>query len=214
MIEILVPVLARPERVKPFIEALPEKEIRITFIASEGDQAEIDALDAADADWLVLTDPGDHEYARKINLAAANSHAEWFLLGADDIRFHPGWVEAALRRAEETSRRVIGTNDLGNATVMAGNHATHSLVHRSYMEDGTIDEPGKLLHEGYHHNWVDSEFVETAKKRGEWAFAPDCYVEHLHPFWRKGPDDAVYLKGRETYALDQRLFQKRRRLWR
>jgi hypothetical protein len=46
---------------------------------------------------------------------------------------------------------------------MAGRHSTHSLVTRDYVERfGTIDEAGVVLHEGYPHEFVDDEFVQTA----------------------------------------------------
>jgi len=103
---------------------------------------------------------------------------------------------------------------------MRGRHATHPLVRRSYVEEhGTIDEPGKVLHEGYDHQWVDNELVETAKARGAWAFAKNSHVEHLHPFWpdgkggKKGEMDATYEKALSSPRKDMALFRSRRRLW-
>ena len=142
------------------------------------------------------------------------TQGEFVFLGADDLRFWPGWDESAIERYYETDKPVVGTNDLGNTTVMAGRHATHSLVHRSYVEQGTIDDPTCLLHEGYSHNWVDTEFIGTAMKRDAFTFCRDSHVEHMHPFWQKGDDDAIYEKGRQHYRLDRRLYQKRHRLWR
>jgi hypothetical protein len=213
IVDILIPVLGRPQRIAQFI-AGGGFGGRLLFIASEGDWPTIDALEDIDARYLVLTNPGEREYARKVNLAASVSDADWLFLGADDLRFHPNWLAEAIAVHEKTGRPVIGTNDLGNPTVMRGLHATHSLVHRSYLELGTIDEPGKLLHEGYGHQWVDTEFCDTAKKRGAWAFAFESHVEHLHPFWHKGDDDVIYKKGRETNRADMQLYRRRRRLWR
>lgn len=119
-----------------------------------------------------------------------------------------------MARLEDTTVGVVGTNDLGNPRVIAGKTATHSLVTRAYVgEHGTVDEPGKVLHEGYQHNFCDTEFVETAKRRGAWAFAGDSVVEHLHPHWSKGDDDETYRRGQAGFEVDRRLHARRRRLW-
>lgn len=225
MIGILVPVLGRPQAIRPLVSSIVEStssDWSLIFLCSPGDEAGTEAcaeftVDRRIAAWLVDWKPeigGD--WARKINYAYAETTPgiEYYLLGATDLKFHPGWDTEALRVAGETGAGVIGTNDLGNATVMRGDHATHPLVRGSYVDEhGTIDEPGKILHEGYRHQWVDTELCETAKARGEWAFARDSRVEHLHPFWHKGTMDATYQKALSTSTEDHRLWGQRRRLW-
>lgn len=216
MIDILVPVLGRPQNAQPLVDSIHAATSvphTIIFLCTRGDERQIEACKQTGA-IVHLVEPGPCEYARKINIGANLDYTdhEWLFLGADDLRFHEGWDEAALE-AGAGGQRVIGTNDLGNATVMAGKHATHSLVHRSYADLGTIDAPGpKLLHE-YEHNYCDTEFVATAQHRGEWVFAADSHVEHLHPFWKKGADDEVYRKGRKKVNRDSGLFRQRRHLW-
>ena len=220
MIDILIPVLGRPQNAKPLVESIHAATTvghTCIFLATPGDTEQIEACKRTNAvTHLVAGD--DFQYARKINAGAVfdyrNTPHEFMLLAADDLRFKPGWDVAAIRVWEETGKPVIGTNDLGNATVMKGLHATHSLVHRSYLEQGTIDEVGKLLHEGYHHNFCDTEFIDTAKHRDAFVFAADSHVEHLHPFWRKGPDDMIYRRGRKTFPRDRQTYLKRRSLWR
>jgi hypothetical protein len=219
-IEILIPVLARPARAAPLIQSLrgslrrEETEVRELFLCTEGDQAELEELARHGFRHLVLPgprQPGD--YARKINHGARHSDADWWFLGADDLNFRPGWLRHCLNQHDVSGALVIGTNDLGNLLVKRGRHATHSLVHRSYLEQGTIDEPGKLLHEGYAHNCVDVEFVETAMHRGVWSFAREAEVEHLHPLWRKGAHDATYTLGQQGHLRDRELLRERGRLW-
>ncbi len=222
VIDILVPVLGRPQNAQPLVDSIlgsdDYHDVRVTFLCTPGDDEEIAACRATGAKML-LVHTDDFQYARKINAGAGWSEADWFFLGADDLDFRPGWLDQAMLTHAATGCCVIGTNDLGNPTVMAGQHATHSLVHRSYMERGTWDEPGKLLHEGYHHNFCDTEFIDTAKVRGEFAFSAASHVEHLHPFWRwtdgrpKSADDRVYEIGRRTYHADSRTFRQRQRLW-
>lgn len=221
-VAVLVPVLNRPERVKPLVESIRQDE-RATpvFLCSPDDEDELAAVSVEYRRWPVGTFEfhivdwpcGAGDYARKINYGMSTLTCEWALLAADDLVFHDGWLDACLHVHEQTGACVIGTNDLGNGLVMQGRHATHSLVHRDYLACGTVDEPGKLLHEGYDHNYCDVEFVETAMWRGTFAPARTALVEHLHHLWRKGEDDATYAKGRERYHEDRALFERRRRLW-
>jgi len=219
-IVVIIPVLNRPERVEPLLASLAASEraakLRPLFVCSPGDEREIEAVSASDADWMLLPigrGPGD--YARKINRAAyhAQTMAEWLFLGADDLCFCPGWADIALQAAIADFIEVVGTNDLGNPAVISGAQSTHSLVRSSYLERGTIDERGKLLHEGYEHNWVDNEFVATARSRGVYIFAANAHVEHLHPSWGKGQADSTYELGMRHYHQDAQLFRAREKLW-
>jgi len=98
--------------------------------------------------------------------------------------------------------------------VMAGKHATHPLVRRAYVDEfGTIDEPGKIVHDGYCHMWVDNELCATAMARGQWAFARESHVEHLHPIFHKGKMDTTYEKALSTSKEDFAHFSARRHLW-
>lgn len=209
---ILVPVLRRPHRVVPLldsIEAATPEPHRVLFICDPDDEPEKAAVDNAHGGQRIEV---AGNYAKKINVGADVTSEPLLFLGADDLDFHPGWFEAASSRLEGRVA-VVGTNDLGNPRVMAGKTATHSLVTRAYVEAyGTVDERGKVLHEGYQHNFCDSEFVETAKRRRAWAFASDSTVEHLHPHWSKGEDDEVYRKGQAGFEVDRQLFHRRERL--
>lgn len=215
MITLLIPVLGRPERAAPLvvsIQAATREEHEIVFVASPHDAKQIAACRETGQRTLVTPFPRENgDYARKVNYGIAETTGEWVFQGADDLRFHEGWDTAALA----TGAPLTGTNDLGNPLVKRGGHATHSLAQRAYIEEqGTIDEPGKLLHEGYTHCWVDNELVETALARGAFRSARRSYVEHLHPIWHKGTDDATYRRGQEHYQRDFALFTRRRPLWR
>lgn len=97
---------------------------------------------------------------------------------------------------------------------MCGNHSTHTLFRRDYVENfGTIDEPGKVLHEGYGHCFCDDEAIATAQARGVYAHAFDSIVEHLHPLVKKAPDDETYKLGRRLSPQGKKLFTTRATLW-
>jgi len=234
VIAVLVPVLNRPERVRPLAESCAAASThvsRLVFIVSMDDAEEMSAVRHAVlampefVEAVIATFPVEGgDYARKINHGIRHTTEPWVFQAGDDVHFHPGWDTEALAIAMRSDAGcVIGTNDLGNPVVKSGMHSTHSLIRRTYIEElGTIDEPGKALHEGYWHCWVDNELIETAKSRRAYFAARLSVVEHLHHIWpvkagsreRKGRDDATYRRGQERYHEDHRLFIERRPLWR
>ena len=212
-------MLGRPQRVEPLLESLGRARNNATveplFLLTDGDRDELHAVQAADAHHLIL--PGARQsgdYARKMNMGHDNARLAgipWVFLGADDLCFCDYWADEALAVAAHTGAEVVGTNDLGNPAVMRGRASTHTLVSTGYT--GTYDVPDRLLCEEYDHNFVDVELVEWAKLRHTWAFADRSHVEHLHPHWGKGRIDPTYRLGLSTFSRDQRLHQRRRRLW-
>lgn len=213
-IRVIVPVRGRPHRADPLIRSLTRSaagdDLRATFVANEDDAEQIAACEATGADVLVIGKRESGDYARKINLAVAATEEEWFLTAADDLCFCRGWSTEALRVAASAGVMVVGTNDLGRRV---HTYATHFLVNRAYVALGTVDEPGRLMHEGYDHNYVDTEFIGTAKARGLYAYARNARIEHLHPFWRKGTTDPIYALGRRHVGPDAKLFRRRQKLW-
>lgn len=212
---VLVPMLRRPHRVVPLIDSLKESgaDARILFICSADDEETRAAVDASGECSIVVDWPGGitGDYAKKINAGYRATSEPWLFTGADDLHFHEGWLDIALRYRPA---QVIGTQDGGNERVLRGDHSTHSLVRRRYVDKlGIIDEPGKVLFEGYEHEFVDDELVGTAKKRGMWAFAYDSHVEHLHAHYLKAPMDDIYQAQGERMAASRNLFRKRQRLW-
>lgn len=212
---VLVPMLTRPHRVVPLLESIRSScpEARTLFVCSPEDTAVHGAIDAAGEERISVLGPFPGDYARKINAGYRHTTEGHMFLGADDLLFHPGWYEAAVAQLSE-GIGVVGTNDLGNQRVIAGDHATHSLVTRDYCDRfGTIDGPGAVLTEVYPHEFVDDEFVGTAKHRSAWAFAFDSHVEHLHPSWGKAPMDPMYAQQTSRMNAGRRIYRRRQPLW-
>jgi hypothetical protein len=224
LIDIIIPVLARPERVRPLVESIQAAATVpcvVRFVANENDYEELVAICAVcpnvKPDGLLVIigprEPGD--YSRKINAGAQAGEAPWVFQGADDLAFRPGWDAAAIAAGEQTGAQVVGTLDLGNGSVTAGKHSTHSLIRRSYIDDpgAAWGEPGNVLHEGYAHQFTDNELVEVAISRGTFTMAYTAIVEHLHPFWGKARRDPTYELGLSTGHEDRAHFHDRRANW-
>ncbi len=205
-----MPVLRRPHRVRPFLDSLYDTTdgCRVVFLTDADDKPERRAIRQCGAEDV----PCGGNYAAKINAGVRLTDEPLIFLAADDLHFHAGWLEAALAELS-SSVGVVGTNDLCNARTMRGDHSTHSLVTRQYAQRGTIDEPDKLLHEGYPHEYVDDEFVQTAMRRGAYAHALDSIVEHLHPNVGKAPLDDLYAAQRTRMKIGRRIYRQRQKLW-
>jgi len=180
----------------------------VFFLCSPGDETMIDVCRATGhTTWVMEWQAGRADFAKKINWGYAHTEQPWIFTGADDLRFHPGWDSEALA----AGARVVGTNDLHSPAVQTGKYATHFLFARTYIEErgGTFDGSGAVFSEAYDHQFIDNEFTETAKARGEWVHAHGAVVEHLHPVWGKAEWDDTYRKAfRETDA-DHKIFNSR-----
>lgn len=213
-IAILVPVLGRPQQIKPLvasIEANTTTPHRIVFICSPDDETAKVCRRTGHQVVVSTWKPHAGDFAKKVNLGYESTEDEWCFQAATDLTFHPEWDVHALAIASRHNAGVIGTNDLGNPSVKRGQHSTHTLFSRSYIETygGTIDNTGTVLCELYDHQYCDNEFVQTARVRKQWAFAMNSIVEHNHPHWNKGEMDATYEKALRASQEDRNLFHAR-----
>jgi len=225
-VAVLVPVLGRPEHAEPFMASLRASTGLATAYAlvdPEDTQAHA-AWDRAGA--TVLLDPelrleanergyptGNRRpgtFAEKVNFGYRKTGEPWLLLVGSDVRFHPGWLDKALAAASD-QYHVVGTNDLGNPRVLAGEHSTHPLIRRCYVDEvgASWDGPGVVACEQYRHWFVDDEVVAAAKQRGVWTMALSSWVEHLHPYFGKGEMDDTYRLGEQHAEQDKALFEAR-----
>lgn len=221
MIDVLIPTLGRPDRLPALAENIAEATAHhgtTWFIIEAHDVDSYEVIRSLERFRAVpLINQGPPSYAGAINTGYRASSNPWLFAGADDLRFHPAWDRRALDVAfADDGIAVIGTNDLLNPYVAQGLHATHYLVRRSYLDEvgGQIDAgPGSFLNEVYGHNWVDTEFVGTARHRGVFRPCLESVVEHLH--WSAGrmEQDATSAKTWAHVGEDEALFRSRCHLW-
>jgi len=207
-VDVLVPVLNRPQNAEPFMRSLRASTGLASVSVATNNETDRDAWLDAGAHRVIMTEDRT-TFAQKINDLAVLGDSPWVFIVGDDVKFHPGWLD----HAEAIGQRyaVVGTNDLGNPRVLAGEHATHLLIRRSYIDEqgASWDGPGVVCHEGYRHWYVDDEIVNAAKQRGVWGMALGSVVEHLHPAWGKSENDDTYRLGQRHQASDEKLFRKR-----
>lgn len=158
-----------------------------------------------------LIQPGT--FPVKVNAGYRDTSTPWVKVVGDDVRFRPGWYDHAQLVAQLYDAKVVGSNDLANPRVMAGQHATHWMIARDYIEEvgASWDGPGTICHEGYHHWFCDDEVVMKARSLGSFQAALGSIVEHFHPIAGKGELDDVYKRNDAHAVADQRLFERRMR---
>lgn len=214
----LVPVLGRPQNVGRLLGAInaTTPEAHVVFVADPDDSEEIEEIERHQecSDTLygvlrisLLKTAGN--YAKKINLAVAETAEPFLFFGADDLEPRTDWFDVARGRLRRDVQ-VVGVNDMLRRR---REHATHFLVTRGYAEQPTIDGDRGPIYEGYAHNFCDDEFIATAKHRGVYAYEQRANVRHRHPMVRTAPDDPTYQKGRSTFEADRATFRKRESLW-
>lgn len=211
----VIPMLGRAHRVEPLLRSFEEHTpgARILFVLSTNDIEVRREVERVGREWISLAYQPVGDYAKKINAGYRHTTERLIFTGADDLRFCPGWLEAA-RVFDRPGVGVIGTNDLGNPRCIAGTHSTHTLITREYADDyGVIDQRGAIYCELYPHEYMDDELIETAKHRSAFAMAINSHVEHLHPNWGKGPMDATYAQQSMRMRRGRAIYQGRRRLW-
>jgi hypothetical protein len=215
VIDVLIPLLGRPETVKPLVDNILSTsfEARIILLCSPNDDEVIEEASAV-ADMInviravMREGPGPGDYAKKINAGFDLTTRPFVLLAASDLRFHAAWDVRAIEIALKTDAGVIGTNDLGNPTVMQGKHSTHPLVRRSYIEEqgGTLDRiPGVVLFEGYGHQNCNPP--EAPVWMADLSFRPlgDVRVGDQVMGWaRSGPKDLKRLCVSRVLAVHRR----------
>lgn len=217
---ILIPVLRRPRNVQPLLKSIAATtepgSYTVLFILDRGDEEELEEIVAAAKrrdyiQWTAL--PKGATYAEKINHGVRVLDRPLYFFGADDLRFKRGWLDAATATMVHEQAGVVGTNDLCNPRVIAGEHATHFLVARSYADLPLIDGGRGPLCEEYPHEYVDDEFIGTAKKRGMYAHAAASRVQHLHPLNGTAPTDPLYDAIPERMAAGLPIHERRKALW-
>jgi hypothetical protein len=207
-VAVIVPVLERPQNAAPFMRSLRATTGLATVYAVCNNDEDADAWIAAGAE-VIRTDK--ISFAEKVNIGYAESSQPYIFIVGDDVRFYPGWLDHAQAVAVNTGAKVVGTNDLANERVVRGEHATHMLIARDYIDEfgASLDGPGVVCHEGYRHWYVDDEIVAVAKDRHTFAPALASIVEHLHPIFGTAPDDETYRRGQRHAGKDKALFVKR-----
>lgn len=214
-IVVSIPTMGRAERpdqvrecVRRLLESVrdvPHEVIAVVHV--DGDEATASSL----ADLPIERIVSSERKGAIVGWNAAVRHvpdADAYVLAADDVLFHDGWLGEALAALERLPNAdgVVGLNDLG-----VGNRyrdfAPHYLMTRGFM---ARYHGGVLAIPAYQHYACDMETSERAQWAGRFVYADKAIVEHVACYEGKAPVDEVYRTADSTRAADRLLFLRRR----
>lgn len=210
VIGIVIPTYKRPHAIKRAHDNAHENTEtphKIYFVIEPEEWGSYNVIKENNYNLIISKYPGNHTGAA--NTAYEETHEPFFIIANDDFNFHKGWDTIALAKMTD-GIGVVGLND-GSS----GSRTAITLVRRDYIKNysGSMDTINTLYYPGYNHNYVDTEFSATAKKRGMWAESDDAIVEHLHWAFNKAVMDDTYAKSNATSPTDANLYASRSHLW-
>lgn len=133
--------------------------------------------------------------------------ADAFIPGADDLVWHPGWLDAALEALQilPNHQGLVGFNDLDRTDQMA----THFMITRQCI----IDVMGGVLAiPAYHHYWTDPEMNARAMLASCYIWCKEAVVEHRSAMNGKAAEDDTYRHASQWFKEDEATFNRRRAL--
>jgi glycosyltransferase involved in cell wall biosynthesis len=218
-IAIVIPTKGRSRKLFPLlwniVQTTPVGVFEVYFVVNRDDaMSQHTVAGMAGPVHMVLTE--EHGYPKAVNVGIRASNERLIAIVNDDVKFHNGWWDG-LRKALTADVMVVATNDLSPHTAN-GDACTQPIVRRTYITSpgGAWGEPGIAMHEGYTHNFSETELWQLALHRGVGRFAPDCVIEHVHPNWHKAEVDDTYINGSMRpggWEHDHALFLEREVQW-
>lgn len=130
--------------------------------------------------------------------------AHWFVEGADDITWMDGWLEEALKVAEDTGAEVIGLND---SHTNIEDYAPHYMASRYFTE---VFLGNCLVPAIYKSWWFDREVCQKARHHGIYAPAFEALALHNHPDWNTAMMDDTYIEAWPDHDEDRRIYELRK----
>lgn len=216
IVAVLLPTTGRPEQMKARVTELVNQHTpkgvtgRVYLALPRDDKATLKVAGGLEEELapinVVLRNP-DTTAVEGWNAAFVTAYqdgAEWFVLGADDIRWHEGWLENALKAAAKSGAQVVGLHD-GHTNL--NHYGAHYMVHREFTEK---ELGGVFIPPVYGSWWFDREVCEKAAGLGLYVPCWEALAEHLHPDWKAAEMDATYKKAWPLHDIDRTVYEARK----
>lgn len=160
---------------------------------------------------VVVINSGKQGYSDTIQTIYEQSNEEYWFHANDDFYFPENWDEKHIEYLDANQEvMVLGAHD----GAYSPSYSTISFCRRKYIEEmsGVVDKPNRVFGP-YRHNYIDTEFTQTAQKRNVWARITDECIVHKHPAFTGEEKDYTYKKNDELSPEDERTFDSRKHLW-
>jgi hypothetical protein len=210
-LSIWLPTYKRPHKlaeVAKNIEEATKNSFRLYFGVEPEDEASIEA--AHKTGHQVVINQYEGGYSNTIQTMYENSSEPFWFHANDDFLFLPNWDEQPIAMFETPHIMVVGVRQRPDND----NKSAICFGRRSYIEEqsGVIDIPDRVFYT-YNHNYIDTEFTQTAQARGVWAGCDAPCIDHQHHGFTRKEKDETYKKNDATASLDEATFESRKHLW-
>lgn len=214
-VAILLPTLGRAVQLRERMLDLlqqptpPGVELAVVLSIVESDTATIDTAVALTREYnnvfFTIRAPGTtavQGWNLAYQFAQRYFMADWFVLGADDIVWHNGWLDAAVA-AITPETDVIGLNDLHTNLEQ---YAAHYMVSAAFCRDQLA---GNIAPPVYLSWWFDREVCDIARRAGVYTPAWEAVAEHRHPDWHNAAMDETYKAAWPKHDIDRATYLAR-----
>lgn len=162
-------------------------------------------LAAADTGHPVVINKGKQGYSDTVQTIYESTKEPLLFVANDDFEFADGWDAGAVEYLDTyPETMVVGLED-----GLSNNYWTIHMFRRSYIQEysGVVDIPNRVFYP-YNHNFQDTEFTQTAMKRGIWARVQGPCITHL-----RLEKDETYTKNDVLFSADHGVYLGRSHLF-
>ena len=139
---------------------------------------------------------------RMVNKLARKGRGRYVCFLGDDTEAEPGWLAAAL----ETMSALPDGWGLVGLNTDPGNPCAHWIADRRMLPLFG----GEWFHEGYRHNFCDTEIMDIAQEHERWAWSAKAKIKHHHPANGETPDTHNE-SALNAWQQDRLLYMRRKR---
>lgn len=206
MISILLATTGRPQKARRCVQGI--------LTTTTGHDIEIVAAVDHDPDTRETLRPlvdkllYEDEYrgcSKAWNDALAASQGEHVVLAADDLIWHPRWLDAALAALEHLpgGYGLVGFND-GH---WRDELSTHYLVSRRFILEHL---GGRIAWEHYAHSFNDAEINDRARAAGRYVWCEEAHVTHEHWLFGDRAQDPTDQRNLGAHPDSHRAYEQRK----
>lgn len=192
-ISIILPTRGRPEILRRCLESLvaTAPSVQIVAVVDAGDNETLAVLRDFDGSLPIssIESKAGATASEKWNLGAGWTPANTLVFAADDLVFHPEWIEKTTKalKAFPDGSALVGFDELARSP-----HPLHFAVTRKLLDEIN----GGLLVVPHYRSWyMDTELCDKARAWGRYIANCGAVVEHKHPMHGTAPIDDLHRSG-------------------
>lgn len=201
MISVLLPTTGRPDRAEACIRNLRDTAPDVEIVCAVDCDPESATRLAPLVDKLLVANfyRGNAVW----NDCLREATGELIVFAADDLKWHDGWLEAALAAHEEHPESLIGFNDGHWGEELS----THYLMPRNFICEVL---GGVVAWAHYKHSFNDAEVNDRARAADRYFWCKEARVTHEHWLFGGRERDETDTRNLPGHAESERIYNERK----